>query len=271
MPLYRFDQFSLDASERRLLKNGQSVPLKAKVFDLLLLLVGRDGHLVRKEELMKAVWPDSFVEDNNLTVGISALRKVLGERADGPQYIETVPRLGYRFVADLQVFGNGTVKPKECLEGAAMAAAFDGGTRAFGLLSAIGSLAILPFELIGLESADQCLSVGIAGTLVTKLSVIKHLNVLPTRKGLKYLQLKHEPPTVGQQPEIISVLEGQLQKSENRIRVIIQIISTSDERLLWAEKFDGEYASSFAIQDFVSEHVLQELTQRLAAGDGGTH
>ncbi|HEX8844485.1 MAG TPA: tetratricopeptide repeat protein [Pyrinomonadaceae bacterium] len=94
---YEFGPFRVDAAERRLLRDDQPVPLQPKDFDTLLALVSNSGHLLKKEELLKTVWPDSFVEENNLTQRISALRKALGGNGEDHTYIETIPRVGYRF------------------------------------------------------------------------------------------------------------------------------------------------------------------------------
>lgn len=102
-PLYEFGPFLLDPAERILTRAGQPVPLTPKAFDLLLVLVENGGHLLGKKDLMEAVWPDSFVEEGNLTFTVSSLRKALGEDRKEPQYIETVPRSGYRFVANVRV------------------------------------------------------------------------------------------------------------------------------------------------------------------------
>jgi DNA-binding winged helix-turn-helix (wHTH) protein len=96
---YEFDSFRLETGERRLLHHGEVVPLAPKVFDTLAVLVESGGRLIGKEELMETVWADTFVEEANLTVNISALRKALGENSNGQSYIETVPRKGYRFTA----------------------------------------------------------------------------------------------------------------------------------------------------------------------------
>src|SRR6185503_4426235 len=101
---YVFGIFRIDVTERVLLSDKASVPLTPKAFDLLLFLVENSGHVLDKEELMKQVWPDSFVEENNLAQNISTLRKVLG--ADGVKLIETVPKRGYRFVADVTEVGD---------------------------------------------------------------------------------------------------------------------------------------------------------------------
>jgi DNA-binding winged helix-turn-helix (wHTH) protein/TolB-like protein len=100
--LYEFGPFRLDAGERLLLREGEAVPLTPKAFDLLLVLVAHCGHLMEKEELMKAVWPDSIVEENNLADNIFKLRKALGEGRHGQRFIETVPKRGYRFVAPMR-------------------------------------------------------------------------------------------------------------------------------------------------------------------------
>jgi DNA-binding winged helix-turn-helix (wHTH) protein/tetratricopeptide (TPR) repeat protein len=112
---YRFGPFQLDVRERRLLRGTDVIPLRLKVFDTLRVLVENAGRLVTKDELLTTVWPDTTVEENNLNHNISVLRKALGEKATGQQYIETVPRVGYRFVADVEA-------PEPAVEGPASSA-----------------------------------------------------------------------------------------------------------------------------------------------------
>src|SRR5262245_12794696 len=100
--LYEFGPYLLDSKERLLLRDGKAVPLTPKAFDVLLVLVEQAGHLVEKEELLNKVWPDSFVEENNLADNVSRLRKTLGEEESGQKFIETVPKRGYRFVAEVR-------------------------------------------------------------------------------------------------------------------------------------------------------------------------
>lgn len=99
---YEFGDFSLDLSEKVLLHEGSAVPLTPKVFDTLKLLVENAGHLLDKEELIQTIWPDRFVEEGNLTFNIKMLRKALGDAAAEPRFIETVPRRGYRFIAEVR-------------------------------------------------------------------------------------------------------------------------------------------------------------------------
>src|SRR5688572_25483973 len=99
---YEFGPFQLDTADHCLLREGQLVPLTPKVFDLLQVLVRNNGHLIEKDELIKEIWPDSFVEEGNLNRNISILRKVLGEDSSGKPYIKTVPKRGYRFVGGVK-------------------------------------------------------------------------------------------------------------------------------------------------------------------------
>ncbi len=100
--VYQFGPFQLDATERRLLRDGVQVPLRLKAFETLRMLVENAGRLVTKEALLRQVWPDAMVEENNINANVSILRKALGEDANGQSYIETVPRVGYRFVANVR-------------------------------------------------------------------------------------------------------------------------------------------------------------------------
>ncbi|HXG93702.1 MAG TPA: winged helix-turn-helix domain-containing protein [Blastocatellia bacterium] len=114
--LYEFDSFILDETERTLLRGGTIVPLTLKALDLLLALVSNAGRVMEKEELMERVWSDAFVEEANLAVNISMLRKALGERPRGGQYIETIPRRGYRFAAEVKEVWDEQTESKEVIQ-----------------------------------------------------------------------------------------------------------------------------------------------------------
>src|SRR5215468_4651868 len=100
--LYEFGKFRFDPADRSLLREGQPVSLTPKAMEILSVLVQNGNRLTTKEELMRRVWPDSFVEEANLTVNVSVLRKILGESVEGRQCIATVPKKGYRFVAPIR-------------------------------------------------------------------------------------------------------------------------------------------------------------------------
>ena len=112
--IYEFGPFRLDEAEHLLLRDGEAVPLTPKAFDLLLALVERHGHLLEKDELLKRIWPDTFVEEANLASNISQLRKAMGDGENGHRYIETAPKRGYRFVASVrEIVGEGAGPDRE--------------------------------------------------------------------------------------------------------------------------------------------------------------
>src|SRR5690348_14077062 len=173
--LYQFGPFCLDASERVLLRDGRLVPLPPKAFSTLLALVSNRGHLVEKDILVEKVWPDGFVEENNLAQHIFMLRKVLGETVGKTKYIETVPRRGYRFIAPVSEqrkefsgagnYPNERITPKK-----------DTNER----FADIQSIAVLPLEPLGVGPQDEYLGLGIADALITRLSNLKQVKVRPT-------------------------------------------------------------------------------------------
>ena len=109
--VYEFGSFRLEPGEHRLVREGRAIPLTGKAFDTLCVLVKRHGGLVPKQDLMHAVWPGTSVEENNLDRNISALRKALGDQARGQSFIETVPRVGYRFAAPVTEITAEAVAP----------------------------------------------------------------------------------------------------------------------------------------------------------------
>ena len=108
--VYEFGPFRIDALKRVLMREGEMVPLTSKSLDTLLVLVEHRGQVVSKDDLMKTLWPDTVVEENNLTQQISMLRKALGERANEHRYVVTVPGRGYSFVAEVRLHRNGDLR-----------------------------------------------------------------------------------------------------------------------------------------------------------------
>lgn len=251
--IYEFDSFRVDVVSRRLLRDDQIVKLPTKDFDILLLLVSNFGQVVTKEELMGHVWPDQFVEENNLTVRISALRKLLGESHTRARYIQTVQGRGYRFVAKVR----------------AVDAAKTGQSKSTppDVQRTLSSLAVLPFGLIAAEPHEQYLGQGIADAIITKLGKIKRLRVPPTTAILRYSKSEIDLQEISHKLDVDSVLTGQVQKINGRIRVTVQLTTTERWQVLWAEKFDESFTNIFAVEDRISERVANTLVQGLSAGE----
>jgi DNA-binding winged helix-turn-helix (wHTH) protein len=215
-----FGPFRVDRAAGRLLRDGHPVPLTPKAFDVLLVLVENPGHLVEKDELMTRVWADSFVEEGNLKVTISMLRKALEEGASGQRYIETVPRKGYRFAADVKEFldnGQELVVRERTRSSFTLEEERDAGGQERGKIrqatktnllnrqvivacvvitglpiaayyllrrpsepvGKVRSLAVLPFKPIVADSRDESIELGMADTLINRLSNIRQIAVRP--------------------------------------------------------------------------------------------
>jgi DNA-binding winged helix-turn-helix (wHTH) protein/tetratricopeptide (TPR) repeat protein len=253
--LYNFGPFQLDTGTQVLRRDGKSVPLKPKLLELLILLVESSGRIVRKDELIKHFWPDTFVEEGNLPVSVCELRKALGEVRGDRQYIETVPRRGYRFVARVSEAGEASVQLDRGDPSAEVTS-----NRAAGWAN--GTIAVLPFKAIGMMG-DQYLALGMADALITRLSNLRQITIRPTSSVRKY-DREQDPVVAGRDLRVEWVLEGSVQKSGKRIRVTVQLVSVGDGLSLWAETFDEKFTNIFAVEDSISKLVAAALAPKLS-------
>ncbi len=253
---YQFGAFHLNAIERLLLRDGQSVPLPPKVFDTLLALIENCGHLIEKDELMTRLWPDTFVEEATLARNISDLRKALGETSE-QKYIETVPKRGYRFVADVKELTGATlIVHRRTRSSVVVEEEVEAG-------SGVRSIAVLPFKSLGADEADEYLGLGMADALITRLTNIRQIRVRPTSAVFKYVGLRQEPEVAGRELNVAAVLDGSIQRWDDRIRITVQLVSVKDGSALWAEKFDERFTDIFAVEDSISEQVAAALMLKL--------
>lgn len=257
---YEFDSFRLDVAERRLLRDGSPVPLAPKVFDTLLALVENSGRLLHKDELISGLWPDTFVEESTLARNISDLRKALGPPGEA-KYIETVPKCGYRFLTDVR-----QVQP-QCSTVIVERRTRSRVVMEEELESEVRSIAILPFKRLNANDADDYLGLGLADELITRLSNIRQIAVRPTSAVMKYVGTTHDPVAAGRALKVEAVLDGAIQKSGERVRVTVQLVSIDSENPLWAGKFDEKFTDVFAVEDSISEQVASALMLELTADE----
>ena len=283
--LYEFGPFRLDDSERLLLREGVRVPLTEKAFDTLAALVRRSGRLVSKEELIAEVWPDAFVEENNLDKSISAIRQALGEKASAPEYVETVRGRGYRFVAPVTelkepaaptapIAPSAVRKPSRLwililvlgLLPLASGVALYSSIKARRNRSAAAPrvIAVLPFKPLASEARDESLELGMADTLITKLGGLRAITVRPLSAVRKYSSLEQDPVAAGRELGVEAVLEGSIQHAAERVRVTVRLMRVADGVSLWTGTFDEKLADIFAVQDAISEQVTHSLAVRLS-------
>jgi DNA-binding winged helix-turn-helix (wHTH) protein/tetratricopeptide (TPR) repeat protein len=250
--IYQFGPFRLIPKERQLLRDGQTVPLQPKVFDLLLALVENSGHLVEKDELLRLVWRDSFVEEANLSVRMTILRRALGEDQNDFQYIETVPRRGYRFVAPVASLLHPSEKAATRLD-----------------RPPIRSMAVLPFLPLTRESRDEYLEFGMADTLITRLSSMKDLVVRPLSHVRKFDSLDRDPLAAGREQKVEAVLDASIQRLNDRVRVTARLLSIADGKPLWSHQCDQKCTDLFEVQDSISKEIAQALRTNLTGEEMG--
>ena len=316
---YEFGPFCLNPSERALLRRGEPVALTPKAFEILTVLVRNSGHLVGKEQLMREVWPDAFVEEANITQHVSMLRKALDDETEDHQYIETVPRAGYRFVASVrETHSQGlevlqdhvtsssssrqeliTKAPSEASEGqgtqqqaltatwwtnvrrsrsaralAALAIfvglAFaiiyfliGGGQNQPETAAAMRTIAVLPFKAIGAEGDNEYVELGMADALITRLSNIRGIVVRPTSSVSKYARLQQDAVVSGRELGVEAVLDGSVQKINDRIRVTVRLIRTKDAASLWAETLDEKWTDVLSVQSSIAQKIAGALALEL--------
>lgn len=302
--LYEFGPFRIDVAERMLLRDRAIVPLPPKAFDLLLVLVENSGHLLEKDELMQRLWPDTFVEETNLPNNISLLRKALGDDTSTHIYIETVPRRGYRFIAEvvgvsddlselvveqrttatftLEEESSESLRPaRSVLTGSpakrragwviaavavlagVAAAVYSYWGRPAATAAPIRSIAVLPFKPLVADGGDESFEMGMAETLITRLSGIKEVAVRPVSAVRKYHALEQDSLAAGREQKVDAVLDGNVQKTSERVRVTVRLVKVSDGQTLWAGKFDQPVADIFALQDSISERVATAMAVKL--------
>jgi DNA-binding winged helix-turn-helix (wHTH) protein/tetratricopeptide (TPR) repeat protein len=243
-PIYLFDDFALDLTRACLLRAGRGVKLRPKSFETLKYLVTHNNRLVSKEELMQAVWPDTFVTDDSLVQCLRDARRALGDEQQ--RYIKTVARRGYIFDAEVIESGPAT-----------QSAIY---TEARPL---VRSIAVLPFKPLTAAASDDYLGLGMADTLITKLSSLRQIVVRPTSAVRRYGAPDQDPLAAGRELGVEAVLDGSIQRSGEKVRVTARLVKVEDGASLWAYKSDEHWVDIFALQDSISEKVAEALALNL--------
>lgn len=246
--VYEFGPFRLEVREHRLLRGGRPIPLTGKAFDTLRVLVERHGTLVSKRDLMNEVWPETTVEENNLDRNISAVRKALGEKSTGRQYIETVPRVGYRFVAPLT------------------SAAAEEVSNAPSPVPEISAIAVLPFADMSPERDQDYLCEGLAEELINALTRIEGLRVASRTASFQFRATGADIRAVAQHLGVGTLLEGSVRKMDDCLRVTVQLIEVATGFHRWSQRFDRKLDDVFAIQDEIAESVVTSLRGSVLSG-----
>lgn len=272
----RFGEFELDIAEEGLRRGGERVNINPRMFQVLRLLVERRGEIVSKEEFFAEVWGGSFVEDNNLSVAITGLRKALGDNAKQSRLIENVPRKGYRFVADIE--HEGTVAVPEAADrpglqprskrnvfriasGFALLALLVGaaayGYRNFVKRGSAGqkisSIAVLPFA--SSEPETEYIADGISESVASRLKVFSNLRVTDQRAVQEYKGKEFDPRAAGRELGVAAVLTGRIEKRGEAVSAVAELTDVAGGFVIWKQEFRGPAGDLLSLQRNLSDSL----------------
>jgi TolB-like protein/cytochrome c-type biogenesis protein CcmH/NrfG len=235
-----FGSFCLDFERRELSRMGAVVPLGHRAMELLCALAIARGAIVTKGDLLRLVWPGLTVEENNLQVQISAVRKALQSGDAGQDYVVTVPGRGYRFVGDT---GHMELAPDR------------------------PSIVVLPFENLSGDPEQQYFSDGIADDIAADLSKLSGLLVIARNSAITYRDRAIKVQDVSRELSVRYLLQGSVRKVGNRVRIVTQLIDGHMGAQLWAERYDRELDDIFVVQDEVTTQIVSALAVTLRKGE----
>jgi len=236
----RFGAFEVDVEGRRLLKSGVPIILREQSFQVLAALIERPGEIVTREELRHRLWSgDTFVDfEVALNSAVSRLRDALGDSANAPTFIETIPKRGYRFVVP--------IPPRP-------------------------GLAVMPFVNQTGDAKDEYFSDGLTDELIRALSRVRGLRVTAGSVVFRFKGQRRDARQIGSELGVQAVLEGSVWKTGDRIRISVNLVGAKDGFNLWAERFDSNLGDLFTIQDEVCSAVAETMHIRLASQLPKTH
>jgi TolB-like protein/Flp pilus assembly protein TadD len=244
--LYEFADFRIDGGKRLLFRAGDSVPLSAKAFDALFLLVTGNGQVLEKKDLMAAIWPDTAVEENNLNQIVSVLRRTLGDSRGENRFIATVPGKGYRFTAQVQPVK--LAAPEENLTHI--------------------RIGVLPFENLGAGPEREYLSDGLTEETIASIGQIDpdHLNVIGRTSVMSYKKTTKTLAEIGRELEASFLIESSMRAEGERLRITCKLIRVRDQLQIWSASYDRESGSLLTFQRELALAIAEQVRLRLSPG-----
>jgi TolB-like protein/DNA-binding winged helix-turn-helix (wHTH) protein len=281
--IFRFDRFQADDTDFRLIADGVPVSLEPKALRLLLYLIQNRGRLVRKQELLDAVWAEAAVSESALTRCVGLLRKTLDDDSREPRFIETVPTAGYRFIAQVDITASAeptviqslapstpgprpqtSPRPRSLFLLAAilvaglafLVIAWPRATRARS--APIRSLAVLPLDNLSGDPSQEYFADGMTDELITELARIPNLRVVSRTSVMADKGSRRPLPDIARQLDVDAIVEGSIVRSGDRIRITAQLIDARTDRHLWAQSFEGPTSDVLSLQDSVAQQIANQ-------------
>jgi TolB-like protein/DNA-binding winged helix-turn-helix (wHTH) protein/Tfp pilus assembly protein PilF len=283
---YEFGPFRLEPSKRRLLRDGKTIRLTPKAFDLLLVLVEESGRTVGKDELLERVWAGTIVEENNLNQNITALRKSLGDSRQESQYIATIPGVGYRFVAPVKKEEFTQISKEEAKAGVVpagrrklvpyallIALLLVAAVAGYALYTrekprpAMSSIKVLPLENLSGDAAEEYFADGMTDALIGDLAQIGSLHVISRTSSMHYKGTNKSLPQIAGEINVDAVVEGTVQRSGNRVVVRAQLIQAATDRHLWVQTYTRDVRDVLELQSEIAQAIAREVQIQLTPGE----
>jgi TolB-like protein/DNA-binding winged helix-turn-helix (wHTH) protein/tetratricopeptide (TPR) repeat protein len=296
----RFGVFEVDPQARELRKQGFKVKLQEQPFQILLMLLERPGEVVTREEIRKRLWPaDTFVDfDSGLNRATNRLRESLGDDAENPRFVETLPRRGYRFIAPVEARNEDSIEtappkpdsvlipteaPTRSSQSArwifALAAVLAGivisllALKSGGILShffrhagpEIKSIAVLPLQNLSGDPAQDYFSDGLTDELITEVAKIGALRVISRTSSMQYKGTHKSLPAIAKELGVDALVEGTVVRSGDRVRVTAQLIDARDDRHIWSEAYDRNVVDVLPLQSEVAQTIAEQVRVKLTS------
>jgi TolB-like protein/tetratricopeptide (TPR) repeat protein len=247
---YRFGDFTLDLEQHRLANRFQDIPLQPKTFETLRCLVERHGCLVTKRELHDRVWGDVAVSDGALGRCIVEVRKALGDDAAKPRYLQTVPRLGYRFIGSVEAFEPASQAPPAArAEGRRM----------------VPGLVVLPFVNLSREAEEDYFADGFTDLLIADLGRIAALEVISRTSAMCYRATTKPLPEIARELRVDTAVEGSILRAGDRVRITVQLIDARSDCHIWAHSYERDLHDILRLQREIARDVTAAIHVALTA------
>jgi len=289
----RFDHFELDVRAGELRKRGIKLRLQGQPLLVLAALLSRPGDVVTREELRAQIWAaDTFIDfDHSLHNAIARLREVLGDSAEMPRYIETLPRRGYRFIGQLDGAEAQPLAPvavqhvppielpvspvrarsRKFLATAILIPLLIGfalllvrlSSRSSNAASRLNSIAVLPLANLSGDPSEEFFADGMTDQLITDLAKIGSLRVISRTSVVQYKGTKEDLPEIARELNVDAIVEGSVVRSGQRVRVTAQLLQARTDRHLWAESYDRDLGDVLKLQGEVANTIAQQVRAQL--------
>jgi TolB-like protein/DNA-binding winged helix-turn-helix (wHTH) protein/Tfp pilus assembly protein PilF len=290
--ILRFDDFELDVRAGQLRKRGVKLRLQGQPLQVLAALLNRAGDVVTREELRAQIWTaDTFVDfDHSLHNAIARLREVLGDSAETPRYIETLPRRGYRFITPVDGAETKSPSPSTPSERPEEAPAGLWPTRSRTLLAAtiptllvvavvvwlartgthptnaaprLNSIAVLPLANLSADPSEEFFVDGMTDQLITDLAKVGSLRVISRTSVMRYKGTKKGLPEIARELNVDAIVEGSVIRSGQRVRVTAQLLAAPTDQHLWAETYDRDLGDILKLQAEVADAIATQVRAQL--------